>query len=562
MNEIIKQEILSKLNKLGWGNDVEVVVTKTRNPEHGDFASNIAMVLAKRLSMSPMKVAREIKDLMESARHSDITRIEVASPGFLNFFTSRDFLDLIQNIIDQDTRFFSPNIGLGQSVYLEYVSANPTGPLHVGHGRSAAYGSSLANILNQTGFDVHKEYYVNDAGLQIEILTASLWLCMLGKTVPEGCYKGEYLKALVQAAPKIKTDTPKALDSLLNKWPKEEYTDAIMQLVKLCQQHITNDYASLKAYVVDAITDDIKQDLETFGVQYNRWFFESTLVKNNQIEKLIDQLDKSDHTYEQDGALWFKSEQYGDEKDRVLRRSNGIYTYFANDLAYHYHKCQENPHRMVDVFGADHHGYVPRIVAGLQALGLEQNHFKCVLIQFANLYRGKEKLPMSTRSGQFITLKALYEEVGVDAARFFYCMRRSDQHLDFDLELAKTQNNQNPVYYIQYAHARIKSVFSKHGQYIPTTSHWQQASNEETAILEHLSLYPELLIKISQNTEVYRLPQYLLELATLFHKYYNNTVILTDESNDRYHRLLLCHLIATTIEKGLSLLGISAPESM
>lgn len=559
MNEVIKQELVSKLNQLGWGDGVEVIISKTKNPEHGDYASNIAMMLAKQLSMPPMKIARKIQSLIN---HPDITRVDVASPGFLNFFTNRDFLPLIQNIIDHDTRFFSPNIGMGQSVYLEYVSANPTGPLHVGHGRSAAYGSSLAKILQTTGFKVHKEYYVNDAGLQIDILTASLWLCILEKSVPSGCYMGEYLKVLVNNAPKVDTSAPSTLDSLLTSWPKEDYSDAIAQLIDLCQTHLAKDYNDLKSYVVDCITDDIKNDLETFGVQYDCWFFESTLVKEKKIDELIKQLESSDHTYEKDGALWFRSEKHGDEKDRVLKRSNGIWTYFANDLAYHYHKCLEKPHRIVDIFGADHHGYVPRIIAGLKALGLEESHFKCILIQFANLYRGSEKLQMSTRSGQFITLKALYNEVGIDAARFFYCMRRSDQHLDFDLELAKSQNNQNPVYYIQYAHARIRSVFSKHGQYIPTTSHWQQPSAEELALIEHLSTYPELLIKVSQSTEVYRLTQYLLELATLFHKYYNNTMILTDEITDRYHRLLICHLIATTINHGLSLLGIHAPESM
>ncbi|MEC7030067.1 MAG: arginine--tRNA ligase [Pseudomonadota bacterium] len=559
MNEVIKQELVSKLNQLGWGDGVEVQISRTKSAEHGDYSSNIAMILAKKLQMSPMKIARQIQSLIE---HPDITRVDVASPGFLNFFTSRDFVPIIRDIIDQNTTFFSPNIGMGQSIYLEYVSANPTGPLHVGHGRSAAYGSSLANILKETGFTVHKEYYVNDAGLQIDILTTSMWLCIINQVVPAGCYTGDYLKDLVSGAPEILSDTPQNLPPLLKNWPKEEYGDALEALIACCQEHLGDDYPTLKSYVVDSITENIKSDLETFGVTFDRWFHESSLVQANKINQLIDQLQKSGHVYEKDGALWFKSEQYGDEKDRVLKRSNGIWTYFANDLAYHYAKCQEKPHRIVNIFGADHHGYVPRIVAGLQALGLDNSHFKCILIQFANLYRGKEKLPMSTRSGQFITLKTLYDEVSVDAARFFYCMRRSDQHLDFDLELAKSQNNQNPVYYIQYAHARIQSIFNKHGQYIPTVSHWQQPTTEELAIIEHLSLYPDLLVKVSQNTEVYRLPQYLLETATKFHRYYNNTPVLSDDIPQRYHRLLLCYLIATCIKHGLSLLGVNAPESM
>ena len=559
MNEVIKQELVSRLNQLSWGDGIEVQISRTKNPDHGDYSSNIAMVLAKKLNMSPMKIARQIQSLIQ---HPDITRVDVASPGFLNFFTSRDFAPLIQDIISNSNTFFSPNIGMGQSIYLEYVSANPTGPLHVGHGRSAAYGSSLANILRETGFAVHREYYVNDAGLQIDILTTSLWLCIQKQAVPAGCYTGDYLKDLVKDAPEIPLDTPTTLTQILTSWPAEDYSGAIETLAQCCKMHLGSSYLELKSYVVDAITDNIKEDLKEFRVSYDRWFHESSLVEADKINQLIDKLTKSDHVYEKDGALWFKSEQYGDEKDRVLKRSNGIWTYFANDLAYHYFKCKEKPHRIVDVFGADHHGYVPRVIAGLQALGLDSSHFKCVLIQFANLYRGKEKLPMSTRSGQFITLKTLYEEVSVDSARFFYCMRRSDQHLDFDLELAKSQNNQNPVYYIQYAHARIRSIFGKHGQYIPTASHWQQATTEELAILEHLAHYPDLLVKISQNTEVYRLPQYLLEIATKFHKYYNSTPILSEDISERYHRLLLCEMIATCIKHGLSLLGVNSPESM
>lgn len=559
MNDLIKQELVSKLNQLGWDYDIEVRISRTKSPEHGDLSSNIAMLLAKHVGLPPMKIARKLQSLIT---HPDITRVDVASPGFLNFYVSRDFSGIIQSIIDHDSCFFYPNIGKGQSVYLEYVSCNPTGPIHVGHGRSAAYGSSLAKILKNTGFNVHSEYYINDAGLQIDILTASTWLCILKQAVPQGCYTGAYLAEMVSHAPDISQKIPEQLKPLLISWPSEDFGNVTGELILLCKETLGNDYDTLKGWVVSNIVDNIREDLESFGVTYSHWFSEASLVKEDKITDLLKNLEKSDHTYEKDGALWFKSAQYGDEKDRVLVRSNGIHTYFANDLAYHYHKCEQKPHRIVDIFGADHHGYVPRISAGLQALGMHNQHFKCILIQFANLYRGNERIQMSTRSGQFITLKALYDEVGVDAARFFYCMRRSDQHLDFDLELAKSQNNQNPVYYIQYAHARIKSIFAKHGQYIPTVSHWLQAETLEIDILEHLSQYPELLVKISQNTEVYRLPQYLLELATMFHKYYNNTMILSDEINQRYHRLLLCHLIAECIKQGLDLLGISAPESM
>lgn len=555
MNDIIRQALITALNQLGWAKDLEVEISRTKTPEHGDFSSNIAMVLAKKLKQSPMKIARQIQAIIT---HPDITRVEVAAPGFINFFTTRDFIPLIQSILDESKDFFSPNIGNNNSVYLEYVSANPTGPLHVGHGRSAAYGSSLNIILRRTGHKVHSEYYINDAGLQIHILTSSLWLSILNKTVPEGCYCGQYLIDSAPLAPKVNTKIPEDLDALLDKWNKD--TD-IETLILLCKNTLSDEYLVLKDWIVEYIVKGIKEDLTSFKVEYDSWFNESSLVKADSISKLIAFFEKEGLVHEKDGALWFKSTNYGDEKDRVLKRSNGMWTYFANDLAYHHHKCQSASHTIIDIFGADHHGYVPRIDAGLKAMGIE-GQFKCILIQFANLYRGEEKTPMSTRSGQFVTLKELYEEVSVDAARYFYCMRNSDHHLDFDLELAKSQNSQNPVYYIQYAHARIHRVLSKHGQYIPTSTHWQQANDMELEILELVSTYPELLKKISQNMEVYRIPQFLLSLASKLHKYYNQYEILSDDIDLRYHRLLICHLVKVVIADGLSLLSISAPESM
>lgn len=553
MNEMIKEAVVSALNQMGV-KDVEVTISRTKTPEHGDFSSNIAMVLAKTMAQPPMKIARQIQSLID---HEDITRVEVASPGFLNFFTTEDHSPMIQQIIDKSDAFFSPNVGEDESIYLEFVSANPTGPLHVGHGRSAAYGSSLRNILKRTGHKVHAEYYINDAGLQIHILTASLWLAILNKTVPEGGYCGQYLVDLAPKAPKVNSIVPEDLESLLDHWDKDD----VSKLVELCQSTLADDYEILKAWVVDQIIDDIQKDLTSFGVEYDEWFHESSLLAEDSVNAVIQTLEKNGHLYEKDGAIWFKSSEYGDEKDRVLKRSNGMWTYFANDLAYHYHKAQKGYDTLIDIFGADHHGYVPRISAGLKALGME-GHFKCTLIQFANLYRGDEKVPMSTRSGQFVTLRELFDEVSVDAARFFYCMRNSDHHLDFDLELAKSQNSQNPVYYIQYAHARIHRVFSKHGQYIPTNSHWQQPNEMELEIIELISRYPRTLRKISGNHEVHRLPQFLLSLATKLHKYYNHSEILSDDIEIRYHRLLICHLVKTVLADGLSLLGISAPESM
>lgn len=559
MNEIIKQELLSILNQLGWASDTNVIVSPTKNPEHGDYSSNIALILSKSVDQPPMKIARKIQSMVN---HAEITRVDVASPGFLNFFTTRDYTPQIQMIIDNDERFFAPSIGKGRVVYLEYVSANPTGPLHVGHGRSAAYGSSLASILSKTGFNIHTEYYINDAGLQIDILTASMWLCLLNLPVPDGCYKGKYLSDMSQSTPEMTLETPPALTEILSKWSIDTGSSSHDSLIKLCKETLGSNYSVLKKWIVQSITEQIKSDLNAFSVKFDHWFSESTVLENNSLQSLLQQLEKSGHTYEKDSALWFKSTDYEDEKDRVLRRSNGIYTYFAHDLAYHYHKCHSKPHTIINIFGADHHGYIPRVKAGLHALGLGDNQFKCILIQFANLFRGSEKVQMSTRSGEFVTLKDLYDEVGIDAARFFYCMKKCDQHLDFDLELAKSRSSQNPVYYIQYAHARIFSIFEKNGQYLPASSHWQQASDIELKIMEKIADYPRTLIRVSQHHEVYQLPKYLLELATLFHKYYNNTPILTDNPNDKHHRLLLCYMIAKTIRSGLSLLHISSPESM
>lgn len=555
MNQIIEKELTSTLQQLGWAKDVVVNISRTKNPEHGDFSSNIAMVLAKKIGQPPMKIARKIQSMIN---HPDITRTEVAAPGFINFFTTRDFTPIIESVLNKDTAFFSPNVGKDQHIYLEYVSANPTGPLHVGHGRSAAYGSSLANILKRTGYKVHREYYINDNGLQIHILTASFWLCLLKKTVPEGCYMGQYLEDSVPLAPTVNLSAPEALETLLDAWNPEK---DIETLIKLCQVSLKENYTILKKWIVEHITQNIREHLSEFKVEYDEWFPESSLETEGAVSELIEHLSNTGNVYEKDGALWFKSSQYGDEKDRVLKRSNGIWTYFANDLAYHHHKCKHQPDVLINIFGSDHHGYVPRIKAGLKALGMEEQ-FKCVLIQFAHLYRGSEKLPMSTRSGQFVTLESLYNEVSVDAARFFYCMRNSDHHLDFDLELAKSQNSQNPVYYIQYAYARIQSIFTKHGQYIPTASHWQQADDVELEIIDIISTYPELLEKMSNRLEVYHLAQYLLTLSTRFHKYYNQHPVLSDDINLRYHRLLLCHMIKTILQDGLNLLGITAPESM
>jgi arginyl-tRNA synthetase len=558
MIEKIETQIIAALHQLNWSNLTTVEVSKTKNPEHGDFSSNVALILASQLKVRPMEIARKIQQCIN---HPEITRVDVANPGFLNFYTTEDFTTVVTQVLSHDPHFFTPNIGQNNLVHLEYVSANPTGPLHVGHGRSAAYGSALASILRATGFNVHTEYYVNNAGLQIDILATSLWLRAIGITPPKGCYTGDYISDLAQLS-KLSSTPPNSLQALLQNWSEENQAAHLEQLVLICKKELGSNFSDLKHWVSEQITVQIRDDLSAFGVSYNNWFSESSLVSDGSVEKMIDALAKSDHTYEKDNALWFKSSAYGDEKDRVLKRSNGIWTYFAIDLAYHYTKYESNPWKVIDIFGADHHGYIPRIKAGLLALGKDQSNFDVRLIQFANLYRGEEKIPMSTRQGQFVTLQDLYQEVGIDATRYFYCMRRSDQHLDFDLELAKSQSSQNPVYYIQYAYARIQSIIEKHGQYIPSVNHFQQPSDLEAEILTLISEYPATLIKTAEKSEVYRWTQYTHKIASLFHRYYTHTIILEENSSERYHRLLICYLVAECLESSLALIGISAPRQM
>ncbi|MDC3180801.1 arginine--tRNA ligase [Gammaproteobacteria bacterium] len=558
MIEKIETQIIAALRQLNWSELTTVEVSKTKNPEHGDFSSNVAMTLASKLKIRPMEIARKIQ---QHISHPEITRVDVASPGFLNFFTTEDFTNLIKTIISQEQSFFHPNIGENNLIHLEYVSANPTGPLHVGHGRSAAYGSSLANILKATGFKVHTEYYVNNAGLQIDILSTSLWLRTLGITPPLGCYTGEYLVDIA-ANSTLKSNQPKTLEPLLNKWSEDNKASCLSELVLICKKELGTKFNDLKIWVTEQITGQIRDDLTKFGVHYDQWFLESSLVDDGRVEAMISHLTEQDFTYEKENALWFKSSELGDEKDRVLKRSNGIWTYFAIDLAYHHQKSASHPWKIIDIFGADHHGYVPRVKAGLSALKQDDTNFEVRLIQFANLYRGEERIPMSTRQGQFVTLSDLYSEVGIDATRYFYCMRRSDQHLDFDLELAKSQSSQNPVYYIQYAYARIQSVLEKHGQYIPSENHFKQPSDLEAEILTLLSEYPSTLIKTAESSEVYRWAQYCYKIALLFHRYYNQTTILAEDNTTRYHRLMICHLVSACLKSSLKLIGINTPRHM
>jgi len=472
-------------------------------------------------------------------------------------------------------------IGDDKPVQVEFVSANPTGPLHVGHGRGAAYGAAVADLLTAVGFKVHREYYVNDAGRQMDILAVSVWLryldlCGEKLAFPANGYKGDYVWDIAadlhrKHGDAYRHDAEIVLSNLPADEPeggdKEQYIDALVNRAKELLGEVA--YRQVFDAGLNSILDDIRRDLEGFGVVYEAWFSERSLTESGAVGRAIERLKEAGHLYEEGGAWWFRSSDFGDEKDRVVVRDNGQTTYFASDIAYHMQKLERGFERVIDVWGADHHGYVPRVKAALTALGDAANRLDVLLVQFAILYRGKEKVPMSTRSGQFVTLRELRAEVGDDAARFFYVMRRCEQHMDFDLELAKSQSNDNPVYYIQYAHARVCSVLRQMGEKGLEHDEKQGLANlsqlseaHEQALLTRLARYPEVLEAAALNHEPHQLAHFLRDLANEFHTYYNAHQFLVDEAALRDARLCLIRAVRQVLANGLNLLGVSAPESM
>ncbi len=557
-----------------------IQVERTRDPAHGDFASNLAMMLAKAARKKP----REIADALAAAlpTSDNIVKVEIAGPGFINFHLSEQaFQAVVPAILAAEKDYGRSHLGAGKRVQVEFVSANPTGPLHVGHGRGAAYGATVADLLDAMGFEVHREYYVNDAGRQMDILAASVWLRYLelaGEELPfpVNGYKGDYVwdvaaklhrengdrlrHAWNEIAAALPTDETEGGD-------KEKYIDALISQAKTLLG--TADYRLVFDTGLDYILSDIRDDLSHFNVNYEKWFSERSLTETGAVERAVERLEKSGHVYEKDGAKWFRSSDFGDEKDRVLVRDNGQSTYFASDIAYHMNKLERGFERVIDIWGADHHGYVPRVKAAMQAVGDDPDKLDVLLVQFAVLYRGGEKMQMSTRSGQFVTLRQLRKEIGSDAARFFYVLRKCEQHMDFDLDLAKSRSNDNPLYYIQYAHARVCSVFrqleEKKLSY-DQSSGLQQLNKltekHEQALLSSLSRYPEVLEAAALNHEPHQLAHYLRELANDYHTYYNAHQFLVDDADLRQARLTLILSVKQVIANGLELLGVSAPESM
>ena len=571
-----------------WNNTSNL--TRTKDRSHGDFASNIAMIASKAAGMKPRDLAEKVLAALPEV--VDISKAEIAGPGFINFFLNADQrFSVLDQIQAQQQNFGRSQVNAQKRIQVEFVSANPTSSLHVGHGRGAAYGMTVANLLEATGAKVEREYYVNDAGRQMDILATSTYLRYLqlaGQTLvfPKNAYQGDYVKDIAQSI--LKQDGERHVRSVADVYhnvpedvqyaaeldadgnkvvlsgDKEKHIDG---LIFNSQNLLGDDYRVFHQAALNAILADIQDDLGEFGVTFNQWFSEASLTE--KIEEALQTLDQRGYLYEQDGNIWFKSTEFGDEKDRVVKRRNGQTTYFASDIAYHLNKLQRGYTDLIDIWGSDHHGYISRVKAAIDALGYDSKKLTVLLVQFVSLWRGGEMVQMSSRSGQYVTLRDLRKEVGNDAARFYYVMRKSEQHIDFDLDLAVSQSKDNAVYYIQYAHARICRMLEKAAalqlNFDAAEARQFAAKLEldaETEILAKLAAYPEILVRAANSHEPHQVGNYLKELAALFHGWYNEHKVLNDDAALTQARLLLSVNVKQVLRNGLELLGVSAPETM
>ena len=524
----------------------EIVVEKPKDEKMGDFSTNIAMTLARSERKKPKMIAESV---VRYLKNGDLSQVEIAGPGFINLKMSHEFfLQRLKNVVKQGDDFGQTDVGQGTKVLIEFVSANPTGPLHVGHGRGAAVGDALARILKKSGYDLSTEYYINDVGNQMNFLGRSTWLRyreLLGEAIefPDDHYRGEYIKDIANEIVKQKGN------EFLNK-PEEECLPFFRKFAK------------------DNILKGIQKDLTEFRVNFDNWFTEQSLYDDSSVEKAIEWLKGKGHIYEKDGAVWLKSSAFNDDKDRVIVKKTGEKTYFCSDIAYHQNKINRGFKKIINLMGADHHGYVPRMEAVLEAMGYDKKIFKILLIQFVSLLRAGEKVSMSTRAGEFETLKDVVSEVGVDVARYYFLMRSSDTHLDFDLELAKQETSENPVFYIQYAHARICSIFRTAGEKGVV---WNRSNEvdlsllvegEEFGIIRAVLAFPEIVEKSARALEVHRISHYLLDMVSRFHGYYSRHRVISDDKALTLARLFLLDAIRITIRNGFELMGISSPEKM
>ncbi|MFZ5509766.1 MAG: arginine--tRNA ligase [Pseudomonadota bacterium] len=562
--------------------DAAIILDRPKQASHGDFATNLALQLAKALKLKPRDIAQRL--LAELPVSPLVARAEVAGAGFINLFLAPEAkLQVVHAVRQAGADYGRSRLGGGARVQVEFVSANPTGPLHVGHGRGAAYGASLANLLAFAGFDVTREYYVNDAGRQMDILAVSTWLRYLelcGVTIPfpPNAYQGAYVRTMARQVKEAHGERylrpAAAVTEGLAPLPDPERKDKeatdlreahLDGLISNAKRLLGDDYAYIHNHALTEQLAGCREDLAEFGVHFDVWFSEKSLYDTGLVEKAVALLEERGHVYLQDGARWFRSTAFGDEKDRVVQRDNGLYTYFASDIAYHLNKYERGFARIIDIWGADHHGYIPRVKGAVQALGLDPAKLEVALVQFAVLYRNGQKTSMSTRAGEFVTLRELRAEVGNDAARFFYVLRKSDQHLDFDLDLAKSQSADNPVYYIQYAHARVCSVLAQWGgepQELAGADVTALQSEREQALCARLMAFPEAVENAAQDYAPHIIAFYLKDVAAEFHSYYNAERILVEDQRVRLARLALVAAVRQVLRNGLAILGVSAPESM
>ena len=585
MKQELEQLLLASLAKLTGSVLTEmpapsaVVVERTRDSGHGEFTTNLALRLAKAARRNPRELAAAIVAALPASPL--LSRTEVAGAGFINFHLAPEaYARELASIHALGGAYGESRLGQGERVLVEFVSANPTGPLHVGHGRQAAYGATLANILAAVGFEVAREYYINDAGRQMDILAVSTWLRYLGLCgeelpFPQNGYRGDYvlplahkLKALVRE--QLRRPAASVLAQLPQDAPagdKEAYIDALIARAR--ELLGAEGFGRVLELSLGEMLADIRNDLGEFGVVFDHWSSERALADSGAIDHALAVLEARGRLQRRDGALWFRASEFGDEKDRVVVRENGQKTYFASDIAYHLQKRERGFARLIDVLGADHHGYVARVRAGLIAMGEPGECLEATLIQFVSLFRGAEKIPMGKREAQFVSLRQLREEVGNDACRIFYLMRSHDQPLDFDLELAKSHSNENPVYYIQYAHARVASVMKQlaaRGLSFDRDAGLAAAAMlddaHEQAVLSSLTRYPEVLEQAAVNRAPHALAHYLRDLANVFHTYYNAQAFIVGETALRNARLALVLGVQQVLRNGLTLLGVSAPQSM
>jgi arginyl-tRNA synthetase len=576
LKDVIKKQIdlaLSKLEQVSGEAKripVDFQIERPKNEDFGDYSSNVALKISKSFSRAPREIAELIvPELISSGAFSSVT---VAGAGFINFRLKDEYVfATIDTVLELSDEYGENKDGDGRSVQIEFVSANPTGPLHIGHGRGAAIGSAVARLLELSGFEVCREYYVNDAGRQIDILAVSTLIHMLrskGKEIelPEKAYQGDYIRDIAQKFQDI--ESAQWSGDLAFDASGENPEKVLDSLISVAKNALGEElYSEFRNSVTEEVLAEIKSDLEYFGVEFDNWYSESSLESNHLIDSALSKLKKNGFLYEKDGATWFRSSDLGDEKDRVVERENGTRTYFASDIAYHLDKYKRGFDEIINVWGADHHGYVPRVQAAVEALGESPSMLHTILVQFAALIRRGDRVPMSTRSGEYVTLRSLLDEVGRDAARFFYVARRADQHLDFDVDLAAAKSTENPVYYIQYAHARVCSVYrqldDKGWEFPESTSYVGVLTGKnERKLALAISRYPVVIRDAATAREPHLLATYLRELATEFHTYYNNSRFLVSQDSVRGARLRLIGATKQVLANGLSALGVSAPEKM